>query len=174
MARVTIDMRLLGVEETLAALASLTPRLRNATLKQTVSEGTMLALRHIRSIAPRDTGAMASGLYATLAKPKSNRRTKGYNLGPLVGRVMTPPRAALDIAPWDPYYYPSAVEFGYTDQLGRQVLPKSFMRRGLEEVSERIRAIFKINVSRSLRILAASSSRKSKMAAATLASGVGE
>lgn len=168
MARVTVDMRLLGTEETLAVLASLTPKLRNATLKQTVTEGTRLALTHIRSIAPRDTGALAEGIFATLAKPTSSRRTRGYNLGPLVGRVMTPPRSALDIPPWDEYYYPSAVEFGYTDQIGRQVLPKSYMRRGLEEVSDRIRANFRVNVSRALRIIAASSSRKARKASAAL------
>ena len=165
---VTIDIRALGVEETLVALNSLTPRLRNAALKQSVSEGTRMALDHIRKITPVRTGALASGLFATLAKPKSNKRTKGYNLGPLVGRVLTPPRAHLDIRPWDPYYYPSAVEFGYTDQLGRQVLPKSFMRRGLEEVGERIRANFRVNVTRALQVLAASSSRRAARAIGTL------
>lgn len=165
---VTIDIRALGVEETLAALNSLTPRLRNAALKDSVAQGTRMALDHIREITPRRTGALASGLFATLARPKSSKRTKGYNLGPLVGRVMTPPRAHLDIRPWDPYYYPSAVEFGYTDQLGRQVLPKSFMRRGLEEVGERIRANFRVNVTRALQVLAASSSRRAARAIGTL------
>lgn len=112
-------------------LATLSNRVANRVVDEALEAGAEIIATEARNTAPVDEGRMAESI--AVAKSKFNRKGKRAFI------VKTGTREELGIDPKDKYYYPAAVEFGYTQHnqiTGKLTVnpPNPFMRRAADSV----------------------------------------
>lgn len=95
-------------------------------LRPALRAGAKVVKEAAQARAPKLTGAMARTMQVRSKRMSRKRvRVEHGGLKPIAIAARTAPRAKLNIDAGDPYYYPSAVEFGTKHMEGRHFLEES-------------------------------------------------
>ncbi len=89
-------------------------------------------------------------LLAFAAEPVISVRLRGGEGIQYAARL--PKRDALGISPDDKYYYPNAIEYGYTTKGGRTEPPRSFMRAAVDENEDRELGVIRHDLRRGIEL----------------------
>lgn len=120
--RVSID----GDRKTQRAFDQLKKGAQGKVLRPALRAGAKVVKEAAQARAPKLSGTMARTMQVR-AKRMSRKRVRVEHGGikPIAIAARTAPRAKLNIDPGDPYYYPSAVEFGTKHMEGRHFMEES-------------------------------------------------
>lgn len=134
MAKPVVDISLVGSDILIRQLASFEPRIQRKVVRQTLRKSAKRLQVHVIQNLSGYPVAPETGRYLFAmagAKPKALRRSR-YVIG--VGIAM-PVRAELGIDPGYEWYYPFAVEYGYTREARAPVVvpPKAPIRRAVND-----------------------------------------
>jgi len=115
-----VDISLIGNKQMQRKLRRLGKLIQKKIVKKALREGARPVLKSAQANAPVDTGLLKRSLKLRVLKTKRGGDVFGVG-------VMTGSRDQLDIAPDDPYYSPTAVEFGHGE-----VPAQPFMRPAMD------------------------------------------
>lgn len=144
-----ISIGLIGDKELIDAFDRLTYQSQKKVFRPAARAAAKVILPIAKSLAPRDTGAMASTLMVRAIKSGRRQRLK------VVGaRVMTGTKAKLGIAHDTRWYYPAHVELGHKKRGGGKVEERPFLRDALDQGRAKALAALKAKIRQGLNQMA--------------------
>jgi len=117
-----LAMDLRGDVELVRAMTALPIKFENRVISKALTKAMGIYRKAARVAAPVATGRLKKSI-----KTKSIKR-RGRNRNQIAKRVSTGTRADLGIPKDAKGYYPTAIEYGWTDRHGHQHAPRSYMR----------------------------------------------